>query len=136
MAYLSLTSENQRNIQAIIRSWNGKLTWILLINKITKELGINTTRQTLNSYLSIKNEYQLKKCNQKKEEGNILINDSYATTNLEIENMKLKEKAHQLEAKIEILEQQCGSQLKFIETIFENASRIPNLDLNYLIEGT
>ena len=45
MAYLSLTSENQRNIQAIIRSWNGKLTWNLLINKITNELEIKTTRQ-------------------------------------------------------------------------------------------
>ncbi|MCD9489941.1 hypothetical protein GLP30_03745 [Photobacterium phosphoreum] len=136
MAYLSLTSENQRNIQAIIRSWNGKLTWNLLINKITNELEIKTTRQTLNSYLSIKNEYQLKKYNQKKEGINLLVNDSYPTTNLEIENIKLKEKTRKLEAKIEILEQQCGSQLKLIETIFENASRIPNLDLNYLIEGT
>ncbi|PLC59379.1 hypothetical protein [Photobacterium carnosum] len=136
MAYLSLTSENQRNIQAIIRSWNGKLTWNLLINKITNELEIKTTRQTLNSYLSIKNEYQLKKYNQKKEGINLLVNDSYPTINLEIENIKLKEKTRKLEAKIEILEQQCGSQLKLIETIFENASRIPNLDLNYLIEGT
>lgn len=61
MAIKSLDTNQQISIQALIRSWEGKLTWDLLVTKIESNLAINTTRQTLDKYLNIKNEYKEKK---------------------------------------------------------------------------
>ncbi|HIF9479353.1 TPA: hypothetical protein ACX6SM_003885, partial [Photobacterium damselae] len=61
MATKSLDTDQQISIQALIRSWEGKLTWDLLVTKIESSLAITTTRQTLDKYLNIKNEYKDRK---------------------------------------------------------------------------
>ncbi|MBF4437590.1 hypothetical protein ERJ77_24515, partial [Vibrio anguillarum] len=61
MAIKSLDTDQQISIQALIRSWEGKLTWSLLVTKIESSLAIITTRQTLDKYLNIKNEYKERK---------------------------------------------------------------------------
>ncbi len=61
MAIKSLDTDQQISIQALIRSWEGKLTWDLLVTRIESSLAITTTRQTLDKYLNIKNEYIEKK---------------------------------------------------------------------------
>ena len=61
MAIKSLDTDQQISIQALIRSWEGKLTWDLLVTRIESSLAITTTRQTLDKYLNIKNEYIDKK---------------------------------------------------------------------------
>ncbi|HCG8411076.1 TPA: hypothetical protein ACVU40_002909 [Vibrio parahaemolyticus] len=61
MAQKSLETDQQISIQALIRSWQGKLTWDLLVTKIDVELSISTTRQTLDKYINIKQEYKEKK---------------------------------------------------------------------------
>jgi len=61
MALKLLETEKQISIQTLIRSWEGRLTWDLLVTKIDVELGISITRQTLDQYLNIKNEYKQKK---------------------------------------------------------------------------
>lgn len=53
MAQKSLETDQQISIQALIRSWQGKLTWDLLVTKIDVELSISTTRQTLDKYINI-----------------------------------------------------------------------------------
>ena len=54
MATKSLDTDQQISIQALIRSWEGKLTWDLLVTKIESSLAITTTRQTLDKYLNTK----------------------------------------------------------------------------------
>jgi|TARA_R110002126_G_scaffold47687_3_gene133498 hypothetical protein len=61
MALKSLETGQQISIQTLIRSWVGKLTWDLLVTNIELELRISTTRQTLNNYPNIKNEFKEKK---------------------------------------------------------------------------
>lgn len=57
MALPSLTKEQQRDITRILHRWIGKLTWYMLVERISKSLEIHTTRQTLSTYPSIKNAY-------------------------------------------------------------------------------
>ncbi|MGC3836073.1 hypothetical protein ACPSKX_18495 [Moritella viscosa] len=61
MAIKSLETDQQISIQALIRSWEGKLTWDFLITKVESSLGIITTRQTLDKYPNIKHEFKEKK---------------------------------------------------------------------------
>ena len=61
MALPSLSMEQVRKIERMIAAWSGKLTWALLVSRIQAELGIKTTRQTLNTYGSIKSAYDVSK---------------------------------------------------------------------------
>lgn len=61
MALPSLTTEEIIKIEALIRQWTTKFTWELLVKRIKNDLDIDTTRQTLPKYSSIKKAYQKKK---------------------------------------------------------------------------
>lgn len=54
MANLSLTIQQVRKIEKILHRWLDKLTWAALVKKIEHDLEIKVTRQTLNTYGSIK----------------------------------------------------------------------------------
>ncbi|MCE0558262.1 hypothetical protein [Motilimonas sp. E26] len=54
MAKPILSMTDVRNIEKTLSSWNGKLTWDLLVVSVKDKFNINTTRQTLNTYGSIK----------------------------------------------------------------------------------
>ena len=61
MALPSLTAEQIIKIESLILSWQTKLTWDLLVERIKSDLNITTTRQTLNTYNSIKAAYDTQK---------------------------------------------------------------------------
>lgn len=61
MALPSLSSKQVRQIEGLIQGWTTKLTWDLLVKRIYSDFGFKTTRQTLNTYTSIKTSYQDKK---------------------------------------------------------------------------
>ena len=61
MALPSLDTQQVRKIETLIARWQMRLTWGLLVDRIKSDLDIDTTRQTLNSYKSIYNEYCEKK---------------------------------------------------------------------------
>lgn len=46
-----------RKIEKTLTSWNGTLTWDLLVDHVKEKLNIDKTRQTLQSYGSIKTVY-------------------------------------------------------------------------------
>ena len=54
MTNLLLTSHQVKKIEMILHHWSNKLTWEALVNKIDSDLKIQTTRQTLNTYMNIK----------------------------------------------------------------------------------
>lgn len=61
MAFPSLNTLQVRKIERLIATWNGKLTWALLVESIESKLKIRTTRQTLHTYSSIKAAYDMSK---------------------------------------------------------------------------
>lgn len=54
MAKPSLSMSDVRKIEKTLTSWNGKLTWDLLVDNVKNKLNIDKSRQTLQSYDSIK----------------------------------------------------------------------------------
>lgn len=114
MALKSLETEQQISIQALIRSWEGKLTWDLLVTKIESSLGIATTRQTLDKYANIKHEYQKQK--------QVLRGKPVSSDNKELlsylqKDVELAEKVIQLEAQLAVAQSEIGKLQAFIQKL-------------------
>ncbi|MCP5209154.1 MAG: hypothetical protein H7A01_18345 [Hahellaceae bacterium] len=114
MSSKSLDIEQQISIQALIRSWDGKLTWDLLVTKIESSLSITTTRQTLDKYLNIKNEYKEKKRLLKGKP--ITTTDTKLASYLE-KDIDMAERILQLKARLEVVESEIGYLQAFIQKI-------------------
>ena len=61
MAKPLLDSSQQRKVEALIRCWNTNLTWEKLTKALVSDLNIKISRQSLSTYLGIKEEYKNKK---------------------------------------------------------------------------
>ena len=114
MAIKSLNTNEQISIQALIRSWEGKLTWDLLVAKIKSSLAITTTRQTLDKYLNIKNEYKDKKRLLK--EIPVSSKDTERIYYLK-KDINLADKIIQLEAELKVAKSEIGYLQAFIQKI-------------------
>lgn len=124
MATKSLDTNQQISIQALIRSWDGKLTWDFLVAKIESSLGFTTTRQTLDKYLNIKNEY--------KEKKRLLRGQPVSSDNTELlsylqKDIDLAEKVIQLEAELKVSKDQIGYLEAFIQKIVSIGQSDPNV---------
>ena len=53
-----LTESDIESILGLLDGWQGKLSWSALCEGIENNLGFKTTRQTLNSYPSVKDAFQ------------------------------------------------------------------------------
>ena len=111
MAIKSLDTDQQISIQALIRSWEGKLTWDLLVTKIESSLAITTTRQTLDKYLNIKNEYIEKKRSLK---GQPVSSSDTELLSFLQKDIDLAEKVIQLESELKVAKQEIGYLQAFI----------------------
>ena len=114
MALKSLETEQQISIQALIRSWEGKLTWDLLVTKIDSGLGISTTRQTLDKYANIKHEYKQKK--------QVLRGKPVSPDNKELisylqKDVELAQKVIQLETQLAVASSEIGKLQAFIQKL-------------------
>ncbi|MCB5461543.1 hypothetical protein BCT70_010160 [Vibrio lentus] len=114
MALKSLETDQQISIQALIRSWEGKLTWDLLVTKVESSLGIATTRQTLDKYANIKHEYKQKK--------QVLRGKPVSPENKELlaylqKDVDLAEKVIQLEAQLTVAQSEIGKLQAFIQKL-------------------
>ncbi len=114
MALKSLETEQQISIQALIRSWEGKLTWDLLVTKIESSLGITTTRQTLDKYANIKHEYKQKKQVLR---GKPVSSDNKKLLSYLQDDVDLAEKVIQLEAQLAVAHSEIGKLQAFIQKL-------------------
>ncbi|MDT3274677.1 hypothetical protein Q4Q54_14465 [Shewanella sp. SP2S2-4] len=114
MALKSLETEQQISIQALIRSWEGKLTWDLLVTKIDSGLGISTTRQTLDKYANIKHEYKQKKQVLR---GKPVSPDSKELISYLQKDVELAQKVIQLEAQLAVASSEIGKLQAFIQKL-------------------
>ncbi|MCL1068695.1 hypothetical protein L2735_18150 [Shewanella olleyana] len=122
MAIKSLDIEQQISIQALIRTWEGKLTWDLLVIKIEANLAISTTRQTLDKYLNIKNEYKQKKRSFK---GRYVANSNKELISYLEKDIDMAEKIIQLEAQLKIAKEEIGYLQAFIQNLSSIAQHNP-----------
>ena len=124
MATRSLDTDQQISIQALIRSWEGKLTWDLLVTKIESSLAITTTRQTLDKYLNIKNEYKHRKRSLKGQP--VSAENTELLTYLQ-KDIDLAEKVIQLEAELKVAKDEIGYLQAFIQKIVNIGQSDPNV---------
>lgn len=120
MAAPSLSTQQIRKIETLIRVWQSKLTWHHLVDRIEIELNIKTTRQTLNTYNSIKRAYDIKKQEFRGKPTPEFI--KFTKSDLEAYR-----RITNLEAENKILQQQVSSQLAFIRQIAIQSSNNPLL---------
>lgn len=124
MATKSLDTEQQISIQALIRGWEGKLTWDLLVTRIESSLAITTTRQTLDKYLNIKNEYKDRKRLLRGQP--VSVNNSALLTYLQ-KDIELAEKIIQLEAELKVAKDEIGYLQAFVQKIVNIGQVDPNV---------
>ncbi|MFA0555686.1 MULTISPECIES: hypothetical protein [Vibrio] len=124
MATKSLDTEQQISIQALIRGWEGKLTWDLLVTRIESSLAITTTRQTLDKYLNIKNEYKDRKRLLRGQP--VSVNNSALLTYLQ-KDIELAEKIIQLEAELKVAKDEIGYLQAFVQKIVNIGQIDPNV---------
>ncbi len=56
-----LTEDEVQSVLSLLRGWQGKLTWDLLVRACEASCGINTTRQALDRRPEVKEEFQIRK---------------------------------------------------------------------------
>jgi hypothetical protein len=122
MASPSLSIEQQREIERLLSIWRGQITWDGLVDRIELKLKINTTRQTLNKYKSVRNAYRKAKRNSRIE--GVSLQDLAKFTKTDV---KLIEKVKQLEAENVYLDNKVDLQLMFIKDIANEAEFNPLL---------
>ncbi len=124
MAIKSLDTDQQISIQALIRTWEGKLTWDFLVTKIESSLAFTTTRQTLDKYINIKNEYKEKKRLLRGQP--ISSNDTELISYLQ-KDIDLAEKVIQLEAELKVAKDEIGYLQAFIQKIVNIGQSNPSV---------
>lgn len=124
MALKSLTTEQQISIQALIRSWDGKLTWELLVTKIESNLGITTTRQTLDKYANIKCEFKQKKQLLR---GKPVSPENEQLINYLQKDVDLAERVIKLEAQLAVAHSEIGKLQAFIQRLSNIAKTNPSV---------
>lgn len=117
-----LTQKQIRDICQIIIHWESKLTWQQLVANIRDELGFYISRQSLVSYFSIKNEYDLKKNELK---GGVPTTRIPSST----KEVDLVKRIERLEQTVKQLTKERDIQLHTIETILKNAAEMNNVGL-------
>lgn len=120
MANPSLSTRQIRKIEGLIHGWTTKLTWDLLVGRIKTDLGITTTRQTLNTYTSIKTAYTDKKQMLRGKPTEALMRFTKKDLSLAEENQKLK-------AENKALNKRTERQQAFIAEIAQQARLNPTL---------
>lgn len=124
MAVKSLDTDQQNSIQALIRSWEGKLTWDLLVTRVESSLAITTTRQTLDKYLNIKNEYKNKKRSLKEKP---ISSDKIELLTYLQKDIDLAEKIIQIEAELKVAKDEIGYLQAFIQKVAQMGQHDPNV---------
>lgn len=124
MAIKSLDTEQQISIQALIRSWKGKLTWDALVTSIQNNLSITVTRQTLDKYLNIKNEYKKRKQSLK---GQPVSSSNTEMTSFLQKDIDLAEKVLLLEAELKVVKDENGYLQAFISKFTIIGQSNPNV---------
>lgn len=124
---IALDSNQQRKIRTLIRVWSTKFNWKLLVDAIKDDLGITISRQSLNTYDGIKNEYDAKKAEFRGVTPDIAKRVTMSDVNKE-------KKIEQLEAELKIKQEDIDRQLCLVRRMLANALELPNCSVDDLLK--
>jgi hypothetical protein len=127
MANLSLSSKQQRKIEALVRGWSTKLTWDLLIKAIKNDFDIKISRQSLHTYRGIKNEYDTAKARLRGASPELVHKITQS-------DIQMTERVKRLEAEKAVMQNHIDQQLALIERMIANANDLPNIDVHDLVK--
>jgi len=126
---IKLTRKIEIKIVAILRQWNSKITWDLLIKRIKVELDFEVTKPTLRKFTKITKEFG----NAKSRYNGVNKLPPDTAKQIGAGDVNYYEKyMHSLQEK-EVMQEMLDEQYALIEKIFKNAEEIPNLSIDRLI---
>lgn len=127
---LKLTSPVERKIIVILKQWNSKITWNLLIKRIKAELGLKVTKPTLRKFNKICSEFDKAKARYR----GVSNLSSYAVTQIGLNDVNYYDKYKESLVENKVLQEQIDDQYALIERIFKNVEEIPGLSVSDLIQ--
>lgn len=126
---IKLTRKVEIKIVAMLRQWNSKITWDLLIKHIKVELDFEVTKPTLRKFTKISNEFG----NAKSRYNGVNNLPPGTAKQIGAGDVNYYEKYMNSLQEKEVMQEMLDEQYALIEKIFKNAEEIPNLSINRLI---
>lgn len=126
---IKLTRKIEIKIVALLRQWNSKITWDLLIKRIKVELDFEVTKPTLRKFIKITKEFG----NAKSRYNGVSQLPTETAKQIAAGDVNYHEKYMKSLQEKEVMQEMLDEQYALIEKIFKNAEEIPNLSIDRLI---
>ena len=126
---VKVTRKIEIKIVTILKCWNSKITWELLIECIRSELELNVTKPTLIKFDKISREFN----NAKARYNGVTKLPRGAVKEIKASDVNYYEKYVTCCSAKEALQEIVDEQYALIERIFKNAEELPNLDVSDLV---
>lgn len=127
---IKLTREIENKTVAILRRWNSKITWDLLIERLQVELDFKTTKPTLRTFNRITKEFDKAKARYNR--VNTLPENT--VKRISAGDVDYYEKYMACTKENEVLQEVIDEQLALIERMLKNAEEISGIDVKSLIK--
>lgn len=126
---IKLTRHIEIKIVAILRRWNSKITWELVIKRIKHELDFEVTKPTLRKFDKIKLEFE----NAKARHKGVHTLPANVVKNITEADVAYYHKYNALLVEKDVMQEMLDDQYALIEKILKNAEEIPNLSIDRLL---
>ncbi|UUO25078.1 hypothetical protein FGD67_19075 [Colwellia sp. M166] len=126
---IKLTRQLETKIVAILRRWNSKVTWDLVIERIKHELDFDVTKPTLRKFDKITREFE----NAKGRYKGVHTLPRTVVKNITEAGIDYYNKYSALLVEKEVMQEMLDEQYALIEKMFKNAEEIPNLSIDRLL---
>ncbi len=126
---IKLTRKIEIKIVAMLRQWNSKITWDLLIKRIKVELNFEVTKPTLRKFDKITKEFGKAKSRY----NGISQLPAKTAKQIGAGDVNYYEKYMKSLQEKKVMQEMLDEQYALIEKIFKNAEEIPNLSIDRLI---
>ncbi|MBA6414952.1 hypothetical protein H4J50_02880 [Colwellia sp. 6M3] len=126
---IKLTRKIEIKIVALLRQWNSKITWDLLIKRIKVELDFEVTKPTLRKFIKITKEFG----NAKSRYNGATNLPPGTAKQIGAGDVNYYEKYMKSLLEKEVMQEMLDEQYALIEKMFKNAEEIPNLSIERLI---
>ena len=129
MSASKLNKENINKIKKMILSWEGKLTWALLINAIRSDLDISVSRTAIVKYSAIHRVFG----DQKDRLKGVVVEPIDHITAKDISDIQnLRKEVKDMTAECDQWMKDYDEAQDLINRVIKNAAMIPNLDVRAL----
>ena len=129
MSASKLNKENINKIKKMILSWEGKLTWALLINAIRSDLDISVSRTAIVKYSAIHRVFG----DQKDRLKGVVVEPIDHITAKDISDIQnLRKELKDMTAECDQWMKDYDEAQDLINRVIKNAAMIPNLDVRAL----